>query len=70
MFIDLDQFKYINDTMGHQAGDEYLCMVARRLAGSLRKVDILGRLGGDEFGIIIPNTSREEVGLGTPATQL
>ena len=61
MFIDLDQFKYINDTMGHQAGDEYLCMVARRLAGSLRKVDILGRLGGDEFGIIIPNTSREEV---------
>ena len=61
MFIDLDQFKYINDTLGHQAGDEYLCMVARRLAGSLRKVDILGRLGGDEFGIILPNTTPEEV---------
>jgi len=61
MFIDLDQFKYINDTMGHQAGDEYLCMVAQRLADSLRKVDILGRLGGDEFGIILPNTSHEEV---------
>ncbi len=60
MFIDLDQFKYINDTMGHQAGDEYLCMVAQRLADSLRKVDILGRLGGDEFGIILPNTSLEE----------
>jgi diguanylate cyclase (GGDEF)-like protein/PAS domain S-box-containing protein len=61
MFIDLDQFKYINDTLGHQAGDEYLCTVARRLADSLRKVDILGRLGGDEFGIILPNTKREEV---------
>jgi len=60
MFIDLDQFKYINDTMGHQAGDEYLCMVASRLNSSLRKVDILGRLGGDEFGIILPNTTREE----------
>jgi len=61
MFIDLDQFKYINDTLGHQAGDAYLCAVARRLANSLRKVDILGRLGGDEFGIILPNTTREEV---------
>ena len=61
MFIDLDQFKYINDTLGHQAGDEVLCTVARRLAGSLRKVDILGRLGGDEFGIILPNTNHEEV---------
>jgi diguanylate cyclase (GGDEF)-like protein/PAS domain S-box-containing protein len=61
MFIDLDQFKYINDTMGHQAGDEFLCTVARRLASSLRKVDTLGRLGGDEFGIILPNTEREEV---------
>lgn len=63
MFIDLDQFKYINDTMGHQAGDEYLCSVARRLAVSLRKVDIIGRLGGDEFGIILPNTSDEDVEL-------
>lgn len=61
MFIDLDQFKYINDTMGHQAGDEYLCTVARRLGASLRKVDILGRLGGDEFGIIVPNTGHEEL---------
>ncbi|MEJ2439419.1 MAG: EAL domain-containing protein [Gammaproteobacteria bacterium] len=61
MFIDLDQFKYINDTMGHQAGDEFLCMVARRLSDSLRKVDTIGRLGGDEFGIILPNSSRKEV---------
>lgn len=61
MFIDLDQFKYINDTMGHQAGDEVLCKVARQLSSSLRKVDTIGRLGGDEFGIILPNTSRDEV---------
>jgi diguanylate cyclase (GGDEF)-like protein len=60
MFIDLDQFKYINDTMGHQAGDEYLVAIAQSLACSIRKVDILGRLGGDEFGIILPNTSRIE----------
>jgi len=60
MFIDLDQFKYINDTLGHQAGDEYLYAISRRLAGKLRKVDILGRLGGDEFGVILPNTDREQ----------
>jgi diguanylate cyclase (GGDEF)-like protein len=60
MFIDLDQFKYINDTMGHLAGDEYLCTIAKRLAGSLRKIDVLGRLGGDEFGVLLPNTNPEE----------
>lgn len=58
MFIDLDQFKYINDTLGHHAGDEFLCTTARRLSASIRKVDVLGRLGGDEFGIILPNTSQ------------
>jgi len=59
-FIDLDQFKYINDTYGHQYGDEYLLDVSRRLAKALRKTDILGRLGGDEFGVIIPTVSKEE----------
>jgi len=58
MFIDLDQFKYINDTMGHQAGDEYLVAISQCLTANIRKVDILGRLGGDEFGIILPNTTR------------
>ena len=61
MFIDLDQFKYINDTQGHQAGDEYLCVVARRLSANLRKVDVLGRLGGDEFGIILPNIRHDQI---------
>jgi len=60
LFIDLDQFKYINDTYGHQYGDEYLLDVSRRLAKVLRKTDILGRLGGDEFGVIIPSVSESE----------
>lgn len=60
LFIDLDQFKYINDSYGHQYGDEYLIDVSRRLSKALRKTDILGRLGGDEFGVIIPNVTLEE----------
>jgi diguanylate cyclase (GGDEF)-like protein/PAS domain S-box-containing protein len=68
MFIDLDQFKYINDTLGHQAGDEYLHAISRRLSGNLRKVDVLGRLGGDEFGVILPNTNRAQA--ETVAAQL
>jgi len=60
LFIDLDQFKYINDTYGHQYGDEYLLDVSRRLAKVLRKTDILGRLGGDEFGVIIPSVTESE----------
>ena len=55
LFMDLDQFKYINDTYGHHTGDEYLRQVAHHLRSSLRDTDIIGRLGGDEFGIILPN---------------
>lgn len=60
LFVDLDQFKYVNDTYGHQYGDEYLLDVSRRLSQVLRRTDILGRLGGDEFGIVIPKCSYEE----------
>ncbi|HHC72778.1 MAG TPA: EAL domain-containing protein [Thiotrichales bacterium] len=60
LFIDLDQFKYINDTLGHPAGDEYLVTVASTLQTRLRDVDVLGRLGGDEFGVILPRTTEEE----------
>lgn len=59
LFFDLDQFKYINDTSGHQAGDALLKMVARMLLSSIRSVDILGRLGGDEFAVILPQTTAE-----------
>lgn len=60
LFIDLDQFKYINDTFGHAAGDAYLIQVSEVLANTIRDTDILGRLGGDEFGVILPFTDEEE----------
>jgi diguanylate cyclase (GGDEF)-like protein/PAS domain S-box-containing protein len=53
LFIDLDRFKIINDTMGHEAGDQLLQEIANRFRQSLRGVDVVGRLGGDEFIILI-----------------
>ncbi len=52
LFIDLDNFKHINDTLGHDAGDELLCAVTERLDKVVRDTDALGRLGGDEFVVI------------------
>lgn len=53
MFLDLDQFKKINDTLGHKAGDDLLHQVAQRLSKLIRGVDLIGRWGGDEFVIVM-----------------
>lgn len=59
MFIDLDKFKSINDNYGHLAGDEYLLAVSDLLKKNFRSTDYLGRWGGDEFIVFLPETSTE-----------
>jgi diguanylate cyclase (GGDEF)-like protein len=59
LFVDLDNFKSINDTLGHGVGDELLCAVSERLRGVVRHVDALGRLGGDEFVVIAEELSMD-----------
>ncbi len=58
IFVDLDEFKPINDTFGHAAGDEVLLTVANLLRGHIRDTDYIGRLGGDEFAILLPRSNK------------
>jgi diguanylate cyclase (GGDEF)-like protein len=59
MYMDLDNFKIINDTHGHQTGDAVLRLVADAMRTSVRTADVLGRLGGDEFAVLMPETDAQ-----------
>jgi len=59
LYLDLDDFKIVNDSHGHQTGDAVLRLVAEAIRGAVRQADIVGRLGGDEFAVLMPETGAD-----------
>ncbi|BCH23533.1 GGDEF domain-containing protein [Mesorhizobium sp. L-8-3] len=62
LIIDVDHFKDINDVFGHECGDEALKVIAHTIKGTLRDLDLVGRIGGEEFSVFLPGVSPERVG--------
>src|SRR5207244_2927487 len=60
LFVDLDSFKGVNDSLGHAAGDELLAAAARQIEARVRHTDAVGRLGGDEFAVLLPGATAED----------
>ena len=60
--IDLDGYKQLNDTFGHQLGDQLLVVAARAITTNLRKMDVAARYGGDEFVLLLPRAATDEAG--------
>ena len=64
MVVDLDRFKWINDNLGHDVGDEVLKYVGEKLISAVRKIDTVSRLGGDEFTVLLPEIAEDNIVIG------
>ena len=62
IFLDLDGFKFVNETLGHEAGDALLQQVAQRLSACIRQGDLLARMGGDEFMVVVNGVTEDQIG--------